>query len=163
MKTLFIGGVKSGKSSLAEAYTLSLCSNPIYLATSEIFDEEMKAKVKAHQDSRSGKFITIEEPLNLVTALTNSKECVLIECMTLWLNNMLYYKKSDEEIRLHVEQLLSLDNNMVFILNDVGSGIIGADFESRKFVNLSGILSQQLAKDCDEVYHVIAGISRKIK
>jgi len=163
MKTLFIGGVKSGKSRLAEKYTLELSKEPLYLATSEIIDDEMRVKVFHHQLQRNDQFETIEEPLNILGVVHNSSKTVLIECMTFWLNNMLYYNKSDEEILLHVKELLALENNIVFVLNDVGSGIIGADEETREFINLSGVLSQFIASQCDEVYHVIAGIGTQIK
>ena len=163
MKTLFIGGVKSGKSRLAEAYILTLSATPIYLATSEIFDEEMYTKVQQHKHQRSHTFTTIEEPLNLIDVIDKNSNSVLIECMTIWLNNMLYYKKSEEEILLHIKALFKYNTSIVFVLNDVGSGIIGDSKLSREFINLSGILSQLLASLCDEVYHVIAGIGTKIK
>ena len=163
MKTLFIGGVKSGKSRLAEEYILKISDTPLYLATSEITDEEMQIKVLQHKLQRDEQFETIEEPLNILGEVNNTPKSVIIECMTFWLNNMLYYNKSDEEIFLHVRELLALDNTIVFVLNDVGSGIIGADKETREFINLSGLLSQFIATECDEVYHVIAGIASKIK
>ena len=163
MKTLFIGGVKSGKSRLAEAYTLARSKAPIYLATAEAIDEQMQEKIARHKSDRGEAFALIEEPLEIVSAIKESGATVLVECMTLWLNNMLYYKREKEAIFLHVEALLALDNDIVFVLNDVGSGIIAPTKESREFVNLSGEIAQKLASGCDEVYHVVAGIARQIK
>ena len=163
MKTLFIGGVKSGKSRLAELYTLEHFNTPVYVATAEAIDAEMQAKIAHHRQQRGDAFRLIEAPLDLVGAIQSQSDAVLIDCMTLWLNNMLYYKKSQEEIFLHVESLLASDNDMVFVLNDVGSGIIAPSKESREFVNISGLLGQMLAGKCEAVYHVVAGIARRIK
>ncbi len=163
MKALYIGGVKSGKSKAAEARILELGSNPIYLATTEIMDEEIKERVLKHQEQRGNAFELIEEPLEIDTVLAKQTQPVLVECLSMWLNNMLFYKKSDKEILDRIDKLLQNPADRVFVLNDVGSGIIPMDPLSRKFVDLSGIIAQILAKQIDEVYHCIAGIATRIK
>lgn len=164
MKTLFIGGVKSGKSRHAEAYALSLSDNPVvYLATSEPFDEEMKERIERHRLARSECFLNLEEPLNLLCAVEPLKTPVLIECITVWMNNMLHHGFTQEDISVQVERMLSLNRDIVFVLNDVGSGIIPDNALAREFVDISGIVAQKLAAGCDEVYHCVAGIVTKIK
>ncbi len=162
MKALFIGGIKSGKSSHAEAFTLSLSSDAIYLATSEPFDDEMHSRIQKHRLQRSAQFETIEESLNLYDVLKNQNQPVLIECMTLWINNMLHHKK-EEAIFTELEKILSLKTDMVFVINDVGAGIIPKNALARKFIDISGSVAQKIAHECDNVYHCIAGLKQKIK
>lgn len=164
MKTLFIGGVKSGKSRHAEAYALGLGSKRVvYLATSEPLDDEMKQKIDRHRQGRSEHFLTIEEPLNLFAALESVNSAVLIECITVWMGNMLHHGFTQEDIFNQIDKLSGLENDLVFVLNDIGSGVIPDNALAREFVNLSGVVSQKLAEGCDEVYHCIAGISTRIK
>jgi len=162
MKALFIGGIKSGKSYHAEAYTLELSTRPLYLATTEPFDIEMQRRIKQHQQQRSSQFQTIEEPLNLYETLLAYNQTVLIECLTLWINNMLHYNREDQ-ILTELKKVLSLKIDMVFVINDVGSGIITDNALSRKFVDISGTVAQMIARECDEVFHCIAGIKQQIK
>ncbi len=162
MKALFIGGIKSGKSHHAEAFTLGLSSNAIYLATSEPFDDEMQERISRHQQQRSENFTTIEESLNLYETLKSQNQPVLIECMTLWINNMLHHNCEDD-IFIELEKVLSLKTDMVFVINDVGVGIIPSNALARKFIDISGLVAQKIARECDEVYHCIAGLKQKIK
>lgn len=164
MKVLFIGGVKSGKSRHAESRTLKMHHDSVvYLATSEPIDEEMKKRIARHQEDRSERFLALEEPLDLVAVIEPIKAPLLIECMTVWMNNMLYHGLSKEDIFTQVQRLLSLDKEIVFVQNDVGSGIIPDNALAREFVDISGRVSQMLGDGCDEVYHCIAGIATKIK
>ena len=166
MKTLFIGGIKSGKSLLAEKYLLEHCADqqkPTYLATTEFVDKELTERIQVHQKRREEKFITLEEPLDLYSAITASQTPVLIECSSMWINNMLYHQRSKEQILEHIKQVMSLSKDMVFVHNDVGSGIIPDNPLARTYVDISGIVSQIIAAECNEVYHCIAGIQSKIK
>ncbi len=164
MKALFIGGVKSGKSRHAESRTLKMHHDSVvYLATSEPIDEEMRTRIARHKEDRSKRFLDLEEPLDLVAAIEPIKAPLLIECMTVWMNNMLYHGLSKDDIFTQVESLLALDKDIVFVQNDVGSGIIPDNALAREFVDISGRVSQMLGDGCDEVYHCIAGIATKIK
>ena len=166
MKTLFIGGIKSGKSFNAEKFILTNTNTnekPVYLATTEFFDEEMRDKVKNHKKLRGDNFITLEEPLSLCKALESQHSPVLIECVSMWINNMMYHKKSYEQMSDEITKLLNLKQDMVFVLNDVGSSVVSENKLVREFVNINGKLSQLIAKKCENVYHVVAGISSKIK
>ena len=122
MKTLFIGGVKSGKSRMAEAYILELSSidKPYYLATTEFFDDEIEARVEIHKRRRNDFFITLEEPIKLFEVLENCQRPVLIECVTMWLNNLLYYETPEADILQELEAVLQLSSPMVFVHNEVG-------------------------------------------
>lgn len=165
MQALFIGGIKSGKSKNAERYTLNLADEkPYYLATTEFIDEEMQQRIALHKQQRAEQFITLEEPLALAQTLqTLTGKTVLVECVSMWLNNMLHHKRSKEEILAEIEQICSLNLRAVFVLNDVGNTVVSTNKLVRDFVDLSGIISQKLSTACSEVYHVHAGISVRIK
>ncbi len=163
MRVLFIGGVKSGKSRQAEKRALELCDQPVYLATTEIMDPEMGNRVNQHKTQRDARFSLIEEGVDIADKVEHENSLVLVECVSMWLNNMLYYQKSQEEIFTELQKLLDQKGDRIFVLNDVGSGIIPVDALSRKFVDLSGMIAQKIAQYSDEVYHCIAGISTRIK
>lgn len=164
MKALFIGGIKSGKSLHAEQYSLRHSKlPPIYLATTEFIDTEMKERIELHKLQRSENFLTLEEPLNLLEAIRPLKTLILIECTSMWINNMLYHGFKYEDIQEHIQKLLALPQDIIFVLNDVGSGIIPDNALAREYVDISGKVAQILGKNCDAVFHCIAGIATKIK
>ncbi len=164
MKALFIGGIKSGKSFLAEQYSVkNATTKPIYLATTEFIDSEMSERVKAHKQQRKESFITVEEPLKLNNIVSQSDDLVLIECLSMWINNMLYHGFDFSDIKEEIQKVMQQEKDVVFVLNDVGSGIIPDNELARKYIDISGKISQIVAEDCDEVFHVIAGIGTKIK
>ena len=164
MKALFIGGIKSGKSLHAETFALKHSKlPPVYLATTEFVDEEMHKRIEYHKLQRSENFLTVEEPMNLLEAIRPMKTLVLIECTTMWINNMLHHGFKYEDIHDHIQKLLQLPNDIVFVQNDVGSGVIPDNALAREYIDISGRISQLLAQDCDNVFHVIAGISTQIK
>ncbi|MFA5461156.1 MAG: bifunctional adenosylcobinamide kinase/adenosylcobinamide-phosphate guanylyltransferase [Sulfurimonas sp.] len=163
-KALFIGGIKSGKSLNAQNYILALSSKqPIYLATTEFIDKEMQERIDAHKQGRSDDFETIEEPIKLYNIISKCNNAVLVECVSMWINNMLYHGFTFADMKEELEKILELDKTVVFVLNDVGSGVIPENALAREFVDISGKLSQLIASKCDEVYHTIAGISTRIK
>jgi adenosylcobinamide kinase/adenosylcobinamide-phosphate guanylyltransferase len=164
VKTLFIGGIKSGKSINAQNYILKNSSTkPLYLATTEFIDEEMKLRIDEHKKNRSDEFVTIEEPLKIYQSITTNKTPVLVECVSMWINNMLYHGFGLDAMEKELSKFLDLEQTVVFVLNDVGSGVIGDNALAREFVDISGKLSQLIGSRCDEVYHTIAGISTRIK
>ncbi len=165
MKTLFIGGVKSGKSRLAEAAILkySAGTKPYYLATNEVFDAEMQARIAVHQQQRQDFFHTLEEPLKVFDVLQNRQSPVLIECVTMWLNNALYHQIPAQKILQELEAVLQLPNDLFFVHNEVGFGIIPDNALARQFVDLSGKAAQLMAKYCDEVYFCSAGLALRMK
>ena len=164
IKTLYHGGQKSGKSYLAEKKALSLAgsSKPYYLATydNSYKDAEMGERIALHQDQRDEKFVTIEETLRLSKQIQEGYT-YLIDCMSMWLLNTMEWTM--KEVLEEVEALCAKDANIVFVLNDVGSGVIPLDALSRKYVDRSGIVGQRLARHCDEVYEVKLGLENRLK
>lgn len=163
-KILYFGGQKSGKSLLAEEKACEIAQNkkPFYIATynNSYGDEEMIKRVQKHQKQRVDKFITIEETKKL-SKVIKEDETYLIDCISMWILNS---QEDDEETLLEeLEKLSKIDANIVFVLNDVSSGVIPMDKISRKYVDLSGIIGQKLASFCDEVYEVKLGLPQRLK
>lgn len=164
MKTLFIGGVKSGKSRLAEAFILEQSKQkPYYLATTEFIDEEMRLRIAEHQKRRQARFINLEEPVHLHKILSECPGPVLIECVSMWLNNMIYYQKPDDFILQELEAALLLPLDVVFVQNEVGLGIVPDNAMARKFIDISGKCAQLLASHCDKVFYCCAGMTLTMK
>jgi len=162
LKVLYIGGQKSGKSTLAEAKIRALADKkPYYIATynNHYADKEMQTRVVAHQERRESHFITIEEPLHLENVIQEGGS-YLVDCLSMWILNVLESKEDFETI---LEKVLRIDANIVFVLNDVNSGIIPDNALSRQYIDLSGIVGQIVARNCDEVYEVKVGLEKRLK
>jgi len=165
MKILFYGGQKSGKSKCAEAKAIELTydKKPYYIATYDnryYQDNEMQERLYTHQWQREDKFITIEEPYDLPLVI-NQKGTYLVDCLSMWILNTLDNKI--EELFYQLEAIAKKDANIIFVLNDVNSGIIPIDKESRIFVDRTGVIAQEVALFCDEVYEVKLGLTRQLK
>lgn len=165
MKTLFIGGIKSGKSRLAEAYILERSGRdkPYYLATTEFIDEEIQARINTHQQRRQDAFITIEAPVKLYAALEQCQSPVLVECVSMWLNNLLYHQIPEADILQELEAVLQRPCNLVLVHNEVGLSVIADNRLARRFVDLSGKAAQLMGQYCDEVYFCSAGLKMRMK
>jgi adenosylcobinamide kinase/adenosylcobinamide-phosphate guanylyltransferase len=160
---LFIGGIKSGKSKCAEAYTIKHSdAKPIYLATNEFFDDEMRVKVEKHKQLRKNNFITLEEPLKISSLIEKQNTTVLIECVSMWINNMLHHKKNEKEIFQEIQNACASDVNTVWVINDVSCSVVSENKLTRKFVEINGQVAQLLASHSKEVYTVVSGIQVKI-
>lgn len=163
MKILYFGGQKSGKSSLAEAKALSIATDkPTYLATYDhtFGDSEMGVRIGKHRSSRGEDFITLEETRHLAGVM-EPHQTYLVDCVSMWILNRL--EESEENLIEEIETLGAIDANIVFVLNDVGSGVIPNDPISRRYVDLSGIIGQTLVRICDEVYEVKLGLEKRLK
>jgi len=164
VKILYYGGQKSGKSLLAEQKALSLAdsSKPYYIATydNSYEDAEMAERIAKHQLQRKEQFCIIEETQHLSKVIEAGQTC-LIDCMSMWLLNTLDWEK--DRIFSELEALAAKDANIIFVLNDVSSGIIPIDSISRKYVDRSGIIGQKLAAMCNEVYEVKLGLEIRLK
>jgi len=164
MKVLYYGGQKSGKSLLAEKKALELSKNkkPFYIATynNSYNDGEMHTRIEKHQQQRQELFTTIEESFDLPKVIKNDKT-YLVDCISMWLLNNL--DKTEEELLAQLEKVSLNNANIIFVLNDVNRGVIPMDKESRKFVDMTGIIGQKLASFCDEVYDVTLGLNRRLK
>jgi len=166
MFVLYFGGQKSGKSKLAEKKAIQLAKKtnkkPFYIATYDdsYFDDEMKKRVKAHKKQRKNNFTTIEEIKNLQKVIQEN-ETYLIDCVSMWILNNI--NENIRELFKQLKKLKKLNTNIIFVLNDVNSGVIPLDKLSRNFVDTTGIIGQKIAKMSDEVYEVKVGIPKKIK
>ncbi len=163
MKILYIGGQKSGKSSLAEKKILDISAQkPYYIATydnSTYIDNEMLTRIKNHKKRREEHFITIEESIHLNNVI-KSGENYIVECLSMWILNSL---EKDIDYKQIIDKILKIDANIVFVLNDVSSGIIPMNKLSREYIDASGIIGQIVASKCDEVYQVTVGLENRLK
>lgn len=163
-KIFYFGGQKSGKTKAGSKKALDLAQNskPYYVATydNSYGDVSMNERINRHISERKDDFICIEEAKDL-TKVVEANNTYLIDCVSMWLlNNLL---KSEDELKQQLRTICKIDANIIFILNDVSCGVIPLDSESRKFVDFSGLLGQELASLCDEVYEVKYGIERRLK
>ncbi|MFV2060731.1 MAG: bifunctional adenosylcobinamide kinase/adenosylcobinamide-phosphate guanylyltransferase [Gammaproteobacteria bacterium] len=175
MKTLILGGARSGKSRFAEELILDSKLHAIYIATATANDPEMAARIKQHQQQRGSQWHNIEEPVKIIKILQqtiNTKNYVMVDCLTLWLSNLLQQNAllSDTSITTIEQQcddlcdaLKDLDGDVIFVSNEVGLGIVPLGELTRQFCDLAGRLHQQLAKQCDQVIFMVAGIPQIIK
>jgi len=164
--TLVLGGTASGKSGYAE----SLCEQSglakIYVATAQVFDDEMADKVARHLDQRGANWTTIETPLDVRGALATAtkNDVVLIDCATLWLTNLIL---GEHDVATHSKALLrSLTDcpaPVVIVSNEVGQGIVPDNALSRRFRNAQGRLNQDIAAQADTVVAVMAGLPLALK
>ena len=163
---LITGGARSGKSVFAEKRTKQLGSSLIYIATSEVIDSEMKKRVEEHQARRGSEWQTFHAPINLTEALveTDGKGPCLVDCVTFWLNNLIFH---DEDIDAATKELITVLNErsdpVVLVTNEIGSGIIPENALARRFLDEAGRLNQTISQIADEVYVSISGIPLQIK
>ena len=164
MKIFYFGGQKSGKTKagIKKALELSKDKKPYYIATydNSYGDSSMSERINKHIIERSDDFITIEEPKDL-TKVVKEENTYLVDCVSMWLFNNL--ENSEESLKQQLQEICKIDANIIFILNDVSCGVIPFDKESRRFVDFSGLIGQELARLCDEVYEVKYGIERRLK
>ena len=163
---LVTGGARSGKSVFAEKRTKQLGSSLIYIATSEVIDSEMEKRVEEHQARRGSEWQTLHAPINLTEALieTDGKGPCLVDCLTFWLNNLIFH---DEDIDAAKKELVTVLNErsdpVVLVTNEIGSGIIPENALARRFCDEAGRLNQTISQIADEVYVSISGIPLQIK
>ncbi|MGC9369622.1 MAG: bifunctional adenosylcobinamide kinase/adenosylcobinamide-phosphate guanylyltransferase [Paracoccaceae bacterium] len=163
---LVTGGARSGKSALAEGLVLSMGPHPVYIATAEALDEEMAARIAAHQARRGPGWTTHAEPLKLVQALreTDGGAPRLVDCLTLWLSNLLHAGRDwRAEAQALAGAIAEQAAPVVFVSNEVGAGIVPENALARRFRDAAGHLNQTVAAACDEVYLSVAGYPLKVK
>ena len=165
--TFVLGGARSGKSKFAESLVLKSGMNPVYVATGRRGDDEMVERIEKHRERRGDQWRTVEEPLALVNALELSElsgTMILVDCITLWLTNLMM---AEANVEKEIEQLLNYLQRsrcpIVFVSNEVGQGVVPMNAMAREFVDLSGLAHQKLASVSKHVYFVTAGIPQKIK
>ncbi len=165
------GGARSGKSRYAQQRAEALPAPRVYLATAQAFDREMEIRIARHQAERGPEWAaTIEEPLTPAAALMAAGErfeTILLDCITLWLSNLMGRGDDDEAILAAVAELgrsFSLvAANIVVVTNEVGLGLVPEHPLGRRFRDLAGFANQELARSCDEVYFTLWGLPQRLK
>lgn len=173
MIELVLGGARSGKSRYAEQQAKACGLPVIYLATAEAGDTEMQLRIAHHQQRRPAEWQTLEESIQLAAALQQHAQpecCVLVDCLTLWLCNVLFDKQGQLQETLFAEQRAALletlsqcSGRVIMVSNEVGMGVVAADAMTRRFVDEAGFLHQDLARLCDRVTLVTAGLPQQLK
>jgi adenosylcobinamide kinase/adenosylcobinamide-phosphate guanylyltransferase len=163
------GGARSGKSSyalrLAEPY-----ERRVFLATAEAFDGEMSDRIAKHKAEREGLFTTIEEPLYIDRALWNLPEgtgVVLLDCLTVWLGNMMHHLGDEAAISERIDALLGVLRmppcDIILVSNEVGMGIVPENAMAREFRDLAGTLNRKVAERATQAFMLCSGIPLVLK
>lgn len=174
---LVVGGARSGKSTFAEEYVAKAGQQIGYIATAQIYDDEMAFRVKLHKERRPKNWHTFEAPFNAENALREAgKECqaVLFDCLTVYLSNILCSMESIDDsdknyavVKEAIGKLLKaareIDATTVFVANEVGCGIVPDNHLSREYRDLAGLVNQQVAAEADEAYGVFCGLPIDLK
>jgi adenosylcobinamide kinase/adenosylcobinamide-phosphate guanylyltransferase len=164
--TLVLGGARSGKSRYAEQVVMSSRPPWIYLATAESFDDEMAARIADHKSRRGQDWQTVDAPLDLAGALAAAPRSatVLVDCLTLWLSNvMLAGRDIDGEIERLEAAMLAHEAPLVLVSNEVGFGIVPDNALARRFRDFQGLLNQRVAARAGRVVLVVAGLPMIVK
>ncbi len=164
---LITGGQRSGKSSYAQQIALSLSANPVYLATSRIWDEEHRKRIERHKSDRGLEWTNIEEEKQLSNHQLENR-VVLIDCITLWATNFFFDTNSDVDLSLSMmkeefDKLIQQEAQFIFVSNEVGLGGTSENKTQRLFNDLQGWINQYIAARANHVYLMVSGIPLKIK
>lgn len=173
---LVTGGARSGKSDYAQHRAEELGEKRVYIATCPVIDTEMEVRIDKHKEARAGKnWQTVEEETDLVSAIEQygSAEVILIDCLTLWINNLLYVSQQSQrdlaepEIVEHCEYVLQAGRhhrgNIVLVTNEVGLGIVPDNTAARQYRDLVGRCNQTMATSADEVVLISCGLPLILK
>ncbi|MGM0452087.1 MAG: bifunctional adenosylcobinamide kinase/adenosylcobinamide-phosphate guanylyltransferase [Thermodesulfobacteriota bacterium] len=168
---LVLGGCRSGKSrhalALAEPY---MAGDNRFVATCVAHDAEMQARVRQHQAERDGRWTTVETPTALADTVSRLGACadvMLVDCLTLWINNLMAADYTDEAVSGAVsaltEALDALASPVILVSNEVGTGIVPENAMARRYRDLAGFANQRVAASADRVVWMVAGIPVQIK
>jgi len=169
-KAFILGGCRSGKSRFALEYGRKLGKKRLFIATAEAKDEEMLERINTHKRLRGDDWATIEEPIEIAYLIKKHQQTfdvILIDCLTLWLTNILDKEEDINQINQSIENLIATiegtKTNIILVSNEVGLGIIPINPLARKFRDLMGFINQKIAAVADEVFFMVAGIPTQIK
>lgn len=169
MRELILGGARSGKSRLAERLAAESGLQVIYVATSQPLDGEMSSRVRTHRERRPADWGLVEEPVALARVLEEqaaADRCLLVDCLTLWLTNLLML---EDETRLNreCEALLAclqkLPGRVILVSNESGLGVVPMGELTRRYVDAAGLLHQAVAERCERVLFTVAGLPMILK
>ena len=162
---LITGGCRSGKSRFASDFANQHFSKKLYLATCEALDEEMAQRIEHHKKMRGPEWQTLEEPIKIVGGIRQYEdgvEVILLDCITLWLSNLLTKGNTDlkimDEINRFVEMIKQTPASLVIVSNEVGMGIVPVDPLGRRFRDLSGMANQRIGQVAETVIFMVSGI-----
>ena len=164
---LVFGGARSGKSAYAQETAEQMRPSQLYVATAEAYDDEMRDRIQLHQDARGTTWTTLEESLNIADVIRNEtrpNRVVMIDCLTLWLSNIMG-KGLDlkKEYALLSDSLQQAQGPVILVSNETGFGIVPENALARQFRDEQGRLNQVMAKVCDKVVLVVAGLPLFLK
>jgi len=169
MKTLILGGVRSGKSRLAERLAVETGRQVAYVATATAGDDEMARRIEAHRRHRPSDWMVVEEPLAIARVLADLARpgrCLVVDCLTLWLTNLLIHSDpallETERVAL-LETVPKLAGDLILVGNETNMGIIPVGEVSRHYCDEAGLLHQALAARCDRVFLTVAGLPLVLK
>ena len=169
MKTLILGGVRSGKSRLAEQLATESNLPVSYVATATADDEEMQQRIALHRQHRPDHWHVIEEPFQLASALKEHAavgQCVLVDCLTLWLTNLLMTDDAaifERERAALLKTFPALPGDVILVSNETNMGVMPMGELSRRYCDEAGRLHQELAQVCDRVILTVAGLPHTLK
>jgi adenosylcobinamide kinase/adenosylcobinamide-phosphate guanylyltransferase len=168
-KIMFVlGGSRSGKSTFALKETSAVSGKKAFIATAECLDEEMRMRIKKHRQERKKDWVTYEEPLyiaRLMEKIRGEYDVVLIDCLTLWLSNIMHAGlDAEDEVKMLT---LAISGNcpplLYIVSNEVGLGIVPESPMGREYRDNLGFLNQEIARIAGNVYFMVAGIPLKVK
>ncbi|WP_428102025.1 bifunctional adenosylcobinamide kinase/adenosylcobinamide-phosphate guanylyltransferase [Candidatus Rariloculus sp.] len=168
MKTIFVtGGARSGKSSRALRLAEEIAPKRVFIATAERSDAEMAERIERHRAARGSGFATVEAPLDLVEALeaaVSPDGVVLVDCLTLWLSNLMHYGRDvDAQIAMLTGLLARIRGPVILVSNEVGMGLVPTTPLGRAFRDAQGKLNQSVAAVCQRVEFMVAGLPLTVK
>jgi len=173
--TFILGGARAGKSRFAQELAAKLKKGVLFVATCEPLDEEMNARIKAHQKSRPRDWKTLEVPTDVAKAMKGkigTAEVVILDCLTLLISNLMGTDEADAEtlekkVNDEMEELVAFIRttkaHFIIVSNEVGLGVVPPYHSGRVYRDVLGMANQMLAQNADEVYFMIAGIPIQIK
>jgi adenosylcobinamide kinase/adenosylcobinamide-phosphate guanylyltransferase len=169
MLQLILGGARSGKSRHAEKIASDSALAVTYIATSQPLDGEMNQRVRLHRERRPAHWALVEEPLELARVLRETAatdRCVLVDCLTLWLTNLLMLENDERlahERQALLDCLAELPGEVIFVSNETGLGVVPMGELTRRYVDEAGWLHQALAERCQRVVMTMAGLPLVLK
>lgn len=167
MVVAFIGGgARSGKSRFAVEYAEWRFQRPALVATAQALDAEMAVRIARHQAARGQKWGTIEEPVEIVRAIERESaryDAFVVDCLTLWLSNVMLAGGGEADIDRLVEGLGGLAAPVVLVSNEVGCGIVPENELARRFRDLAGVLNARCAALAQEVYLLAFGFPLRVR
>lgn len=164
---LVLGGARSGKSAYALKMAEASAASRIFLATAEPFDDEMRARIEAHRRERGDRWTTREAPIALVAAIDEAagpQRIVLVDCLTLWLNNLIY-RQIDPSAAIDdlCSAIARLTGPVILVSNELGLGLVPETPVGRSFRDWQGRLNSAVARACDSVVLIVAGLPLPLK